>query len=53
MAKQEEDEKAAQNRNLKAAISRRKAASQTLLALQGLDPEPKVRNEKNDMCVIV
>ena len=42
--KQKEEEKAAQNRNLKAAISRRKAATQTLLALQGIDPVPKVGN---------
>ena len=40
--KQKEEEKAAENRNLKAAISRRKAATQTLLALQGKDPVPKV-----------
>ena len=41
-------QKAAENRTLKAAISRRKAATQTRLALQGLDPEPKVKNEKNN-----
>ena len=35
-------------RDLKAAIARRKAATQTKLAAQGLDPEPKVRNEKNN-----
>ena len=46
--KQKEEEKAAQNRNLKAAISRRKAATQTLLALQGKDPVPKVGNLKWD-----
>ena len=40
--KQKEEEKAAENRNLKAAIARRKAATQTLLALQGQDPVPKV-----------
>ena len=41
MWKQKEEEKAAENRNLKAAISRRKAATQTLLALKGIDPVPK------------
>ena len=46
--KEKEEEKGTENRNLKAAISRRKAATQTRLALQGLDPEPKVRNEKNN-----
>ena len=40
----QKEEKASQNRNLKAAISRRKAATQTLLALQGKDPVPKVGN---------
>ena len=42
--KQKEEEKAAESRNLKAAISRRKAATQTLLALKGIDPVPKVGN---------
>ena len=42
--KEKEEEKAAENRNLKAAISRRNAATQTLLALQGKDPVPKVGN---------
>ena len=38
--KQKEEEKKAENRNLKAAISRRKAATQTRMALEGKDPEP-------------
>ena len=40
--KEKEEEKAAENRNLKAAISRRKAVTQTLMALKGIDPVPKV-----------
>jgi hypothetical protein len=44
LLKQQKEQEAAENRNLKAAMSRKKAATQTKLALQGIDPVPKVGN---------
>ena len=46
--KEKDEEVKGADREFKAAIARRKAATQTKLAIQGLDPEPKVRNEKNN-----
>ena len=44
MFKQKEIEILGTKRDLKAAIARRKASTQTKLALQGIDPLPKVGN---------
>ena len=43
---QKDEEVKGANRDLKAAIARRKAANQTKLAAQGLDPEPKVKKKE-------
>ena len=46
IALEEKDEEVnGAHRNLKAAKARRKAATQTKLALKGIDPVPKVRNQ--------
>ena len=44
---EKDGEIASANHNFKAAIARRKAATQTRLASEGKDPEPKKVGKKN------